>query len=225
MTDTHSDMTSAPEAETILLMFSGGIDSTYLLYHYLRDTSHPVHAHHVSIRYPHLQRWRAEDPASEKIVGWCKENVRDFEYSSSRFDLDFTRVGWDSDLQLLVASTVALNLGPGRITVALGWSTEDLQRPQVRDRQDRDVTTDLWHALRKSLVGTDLNEEIAMPIVERGLSKADVIADLPTELLGLTWSCRRPKFVDDIPRPCRACHACRQRLMAMGEWFEFGGTG
>jgi hypothetical protein len=41
-------MISPKEEETILVMLSGGVDSTYLLYHYLRHTSHPVHAHHNS---------------------------------------------------------------------------------------------------------------------------------------------------------------------------------
>lgn len=223
-------MTTAPEEETILLMFSGGVDSTYLLYHYLRDTGHPVHAHHISVRYPHQKRWQGEDPASEKIVAWCRENVRDFEYSTSGFDLNFPRVGLDIDLQLLVASKVALNLGPKRVTVALGWCTDDLHHPRARARHERDVTATLWRALCQSVVGLgpsvvglDLNEKVAKPILERGLSKADIVADLPKELVALTWSCRAPEFVDDIPRPCRNCHACRSRLMAMGEWLEFGG--
>ena len=216
-------MTGAPEEETILLMFSGGIDSTYLLYHYLRHTSHPVHAHHISFRYAHWPRWRAEDPASEKISDWCRENVRDFEYSTSRFDLDFPDVGWDSDLQLLVASKVALNLRGRRITFALGWCTEDLQRAQVRDRQERNVTTNLWRALCRSVVDADLNQEIAMPIVERGLSKADIIAELPEELVALAWSCRTPRFEDDVPRPCGRCNACRLRASAAGQ--PASGTG
>ena len=210
-------MTGAPEAETILLMFSGGIDSTYLLYHYLRHTSHAVHAHHVSIRYPHQERWRVEDPASEKIVAWCKDNLRGFEYSTSRFDLDFRGIGWDSDLQLLVASKVALNLGSRRITVARGMCTEDLQQPAVRSRRERGVNRNLWHALCQSVAGgANLNEELAMPIVERGLSKAEVIAELPDELIALSWSCRSPIFADDTPRPCGECHACLVRSSAMG---------
>ncbi|MEE8476887.1 MAG: hypothetical protein V3S19_00875, partial [Gemmatimonadales bacterium] len=174
----------APEEETILVMFSGGIESTYLLYHYLRNTSHPVHAHHISIRYPHQQRWRAEDPASEKIVAWCKENARDFEYSTSRFELDFPRVGVDIDLQVLVASKVVLNLGRKRVTIALGWSVDDLEHPHARARSERDVTATLWRTLCQSIAGLGsavaglhVNEEIAKPILVRGLRKADIIAD------------------------------------------------
>jgi 7-cyano-7-deazaguanine synthase in queuosine biosynthesis len=205
-------MTGSTEtSELILLMFSGGIDSTYLLYDYLRSSHHRVHAHHISIRYPHQVRWRAEDPACDRIVVWCKEHLRDFEYSTSRFDLDFHRIGWDSDLQLLVASKVALNLGPEHITLALGWCTDDLERPRVRERQERGITPALWEALCRSTGRPNLDTRIAMPIVERGLCKADLIAELPSELLDLTWSCRMPVFAGDTPRTCGECHACRLR--------------
>lgn len=201
-------------SDTVLLMFSGGVDSTYLLYDYLRTTTERVHAHHISLRYPHQQRWRAEDPACERIVDWCRENLRDFEYSTSRFDLDFQRIGWDSDLQLLVASKVALNLGPERITLALGWCSDDLERPRVRERQERGVTPRLWEALCESAGRPKLDRKITMPIVERGLSKADLIAELPDELFHLTWSCRNPVFSGGTPRACGECHACRLRVDA-----------
>lgn len=212
-----SGSSGVPETEGVLVMLSGGIDSTYLLYDYLRRNTHLVHAHHISVRYPHLQRWRAEDPATERVVAWCKENLRGFGYSTSRFDLDFPMIGWDSDLQLLVASKVALNLSPWRVTVALGWCTDDLERPRVRDRQERGVTPNLWRALCRSVPDANLNEEIAMPIVERGLSKTDVVAELPEELLALTWSCRRPTFADGEgqPAPCGECHACLLRAKAL----------
>jgi 7-cyano-7-deazaguanine synthase in queuosine biosynthesis len=196
-------------------MFSGGIDSTYLLYDYLTHTDHPVHAHHVSIRYPLLQRWRAEDPASESIVSWCRTHLRDFEYSASRFDLDVRCVGWDSDLYLLIASKVAMNLDQGPIRVALGWCADDLDRPQVQERQRRSVTDTLWKALCESTSPVHLDSSIAMPLVERGLTKAEVIARLPAPLVAMSWSCRQPVFASDEPTPCLVCHACRLREEAI----------
>jgi 7-cyano-7-deazaguanine synthase in queuosine biosynthesis len=192
-------------------MLSGGIDSAYLLYDFLDRTTHRVHAHHISIRYPHQERWRAEDPASEKVVAWCRRKLRDFEYSTSRFDLDVHRVGWDSDLQLLVASKVALNLGPDRITLALGWCTDDLERPPVRERMGAGITPEIWRALCRGTGRPNLDQAIALPIVEQALTKADVMARLPAELLALTWSCRTPGFVGDAPHPCGGCHACLLR--------------
>lgn len=205
----------AEAPETVLLMLSGGVDSTWLLQHYLCGTSHRVHAHHISIRYPHQQRWRAEDPACDAIVDWCRKNLRDLDYSTSCFELDFHRIGWDSDLQLLVASKVALNLGPGPITLALGWCTDDLERSRVRERQERGVTPRLWEALCESTGRPNLSRRIAMPIVEQGLGKADLLSQLPEELLGRTWSCRNPVFTDGTPRPCGECHACGPRVQGV----------
>jgi 7-cyano-7-deazaguanine synthase in queuosine biosynthesis len=199
-------------AATILLMLSGGIDSTYLLYDYLQATRHRIHAHHISIRYPHQQRWRAEDPASERVVAWFRRNLREFEYTTSRFDLDFHRIGWDSDLQLLVASKVALNLGAHRIRLALGWCADDLERRPVRERLELGITAEIWRSLRRSTGRTNLDEAIAMPIIEQHLRKVDLISRLPRELFLLTWSCRSPSFLDGTPHPCGRCHACQSRL-------------
>jgi len=207
-------MSPRPEETKILLMLSGGVDSTYLLYHYLRDTEHPVHAHHISMRYPHQQRWRVEDPACEKIVDWCRENLREFEYSTSRFDLDFHRIGWDSDLQLLVASKVALNLGPHPIHVALGWCMDDLERARVRERREAGVTQEIWRTLCRSTDRLNLSPRLFFPLIESGLTKADIHGLMPGELGRLTWSCRSPGFEDGGPRPCGACHACRRRWLA-----------
>jgi 7-cyano-7-deazaguanine synthase in queuosine biosynthesis len=209
-------MSVAPGSGTVLLMLSGGVDSAYLLQDYLARTEDRMHAHHVSLRYPHQQRWRVEDRACRAIVAWCRRHLRDFEYSTSRFDLRFRGIGWDSDLFLLVASKVALNLGPGPVQVALGWCVDDLERPIVRDRVERGVTTRIWRALHESIAAPHVAVDLAFPLVERGLTKAELVDGLPQELLELTWSCRQPDFSAQPPRPCGSCHSCRLREKAEG---------
>ena len=77
-------------------MLSGGLDSCYMLYYYLTQTDHDVHAHYISLRYPSESRWREEDIASRKIVEYCR-SIRVFDYTESRFDIGFKRyVGRDS---------------------------------------------------------------------------------------------------------------------------------
>ncbi len=206
--------------ETVLLMLSGGLDSTYMLYHYLTQTNLRVHAHHISIRYPHLQRWRAEDSAVTRIVAFCRERYRDVEYSESYFGFDFKQhVGWDSDLQLLVASKVVPNLNAERITVAIGWCVEDLERPEVAERAQRQVTPNLWRALHASISFREsINPELAMPLVGRGVTKVDILRQLPRELLDLCWSCRNPAIqAEKKPAPCGQCHACLLNLTSIAK--------
>ena len=82
------------------------------------------------------------------------------------------------------------------------------------------MTAIVWRGLLHSVPGLDLNEEVAKPILDQGLSKADVIAKLPDELLALSWSCRAPIFEGDMPRPCGTCPACLLRSSAIGEAAE-----
>lgn len=209
--------------ETILLMFSGGIDSTFLLYYYLTETDLPIHVHHISLRYPQLQRWKMEDPAVQKIMEHCLNHYRDFTYSESRFDMSrMNLVGSDQYLQLLVASKVGPNLPGDKVTLALGHCPEDFDSPE-------DIETarkpGVWSALLKSEKYTKkLNPVLARPILDLNMSKGDVCQKIPVGLLRHCWSCRRPDFVGEIGLPCGECKTCKkidQIFSKMGRREEF----
>lgn len=154
-------------------MFSGGIDSTFMLYHYLKNTDYDVHVHHISLRYPSEPRWKEEDIASRKIVELCK-SIRKFEYSESRVDLGFYKyVGRDSDTQLLMASKVAPNLN-GYISIALGWQINALNNEVFNERSKKRITEKLWEALCNSMdldFGKNINRELLFPLINMKLSK------------------------------------------------------
>lgn len=196
--------------DTILLMFSGGVDSTYLLYHYLTETVNPIHVHHISLRYPQFQRWKMEDPAAQKILAYCVKNCRNFDYSESRFDLEPMRlVGLDQDLQLLVAAKIGPNLPGERVTLALGHCADDYDTPEARERVRLGIMDNLWLALRKSCSeGEKLSPERAKPLIDINLTKKDIIERMPPELLRLCWSCRCPDFVGEVGLPCGCCQTC-----------------
>jgi 7-cyano-7-deazaguanine synthase in queuosine biosynthesis len=202
----------------VLLMLSGGLDSTYMLHHYLTETEFQVHAHHIAIRYPHLPRWQQEGPAVKKIVAYCRHNYRPFEYSESYFGMGFTHdVGWDSDLQLLVASKVVLNLPPDPTFVALGWCEADLARPEVAARSAQEITPNVWRSLWASIGSRPhIERELAMPLVDMKLSKTDIAKRLPMDLLKLCWSCRAHAAAAS-DRPCGQCGSCRVNHAALAE--------
>ncbi len=192
-------------------MLSGGLDSCYMLYYYLTQTDHDVHAHHISLRYPSEPRWAQEDVASRKIVEYCR-NLRAFDYTESRFDIGFKRyVGRDSDTQLLMAAKVAPNLR-GEVHVALGWENSDFELEVNRHRAKNKITENLWNALYDSIdypLGEHISREILYPLMEMNMTKARMMAALPQELREITWSCRRPVYDEDgESRPCGQCKPC-----------------
>ena len=212
--------------ETVLLMFSGGVDSTFLLHYYLTKTDLPLHVHHISLRYPQFNRWKSEAPAVRKILSFCKDNYRSFSFSASRFDMPPLRlVGRDSDLQLLVASKIGPNLSGSKITVALGQCLEDIESPAARERIRKQVLPNLWKALIASVdQGEKLNPVISRPLIDQKISKKEIFTLLPPELLKLCWSCRVPEFRGDVSYPCGSCQTCQkneQILDQLGRTEEF----
>jgi 7-cyano-7-deazaguanine synthase in queuosine biosynthesis len=198
--------------KTVLVMLSGGLDSCYMLYYYLTQTDHAIHAHHISLRYPSEPRWKEEDIASRKIVEYCR-SIRAFDYSESRFEIGFKRyVGRDSDTQLLVAAKVAPNLR-GEVHLAIGWEKSDFDLEVNRQRAKNKVTENLWNALCDSIdypLGEHISRKILFPLIEMDLDKSQMIAALPDELVDMTWSCRRPKKDEHgITHYCGVCKPCR----------------
>lgn len=212
--------------ETVLLMFSGGVDSTYLLHHYLTKTDFPLHVHHISLRYPQFNRWKAEDPAAQNILAYCRDHYRGFDYSESRFDMPpFRLIGRDSDLHLLVASKVGPNLPGSKITLALGQCLEDIESPVAQDRIRRQVLPNLWKALIASNDNGDkLNPVISRPLIDQRIPKKEIYSTLPPDLLKLCWSCRMPVFRGETGYPCGRCQTCQkneQILAQLGRPGEF----
>lgn len=198
--------------DTILVMFSGGADSTYMLYHYLKNTNYNIHAHHISMRYPSEPRWKEEDIASRKIVEYCK-NIRGFHYTESRLDFGFLRyVGRDSDTQLLIAAKVAPNL-KGKVHVALGWQYRENRRGAFPGRLDNNISENLWNALCDS-IDAPHNKKVSrillFPLISMQKTKKMIFQELPNELLDLTWSCCHPKKTNNGSVACGKCRVCKQ---------------
>jgi hypothetical protein len=68
----------------ILVMWSGGIDSTYTLAKLLSETDYEIHAHHIYL-VNHEQRHVAENKAIKNLLPKLKE-IRDFTFSESMID-------------------------------------------------------------------------------------------------------------------------------------------
>ncbi len=70
-----------------LLLFPGGMDSTYLLYYYLTQTNLPIHAHYISMSHPRIYRWQLEDLAVKNIIEYCNQQYRAVSHSQSMVEI------------------------------------------------------------------------------------------------------------------------------------------
>lgn len=71
--------------KNVLVMFSGGLDSTTALYYFLKETDYNVYVHHVILK-DATDRWKDELNACKNIVDILKQ-IRNFNYSESTFHL------------------------------------------------------------------------------------------------------------------------------------------
>lgn len=193
---------------TTLVMFSGGLDSTAMLFKLLTETPDDLRVHHLRM-VNREGRARAEQDAVESIVAWCKTRYRPFRYSESGLDfsgleaipIDFMSIAY-------VACQVAIDT-PGCTRIAVGTLARDLDevKRSVSVIQRRIFDT-MYQVYRARKVGEEKVEWI-YPVYE--LSKAQVASLLPPELRALTWSCRRPLVTSSGYQICGICKPCRFR--------------
>ena len=193
-----------------ILMFSGGLDSTYLAWRLLSSNNDPdgIHIHYVSIRNSCEQIWKKEDEIVPKIITYFKEHNFTFQYSKSKFEFfNQPSVGFDSDLILVVAQKLCMNAYGNQIDVLFGWNPHDLTRPEIAMRSQNQITQNIWKALVESTGNKDrINKELQFPLLEWNVTKDIMVKEMPKELVDLTWSCRQSFDI-----PCGCCHSCIER--------------
>ena len=187
----------------ILILFSGGIDSTAMLKKCLTETDEEIHAHHLILKYTRTLgnfsdwRWEPELSACRKVRDYLLASYREFVYTEAEFIEDPD--GRNPDLTHYCQETVRLvQESPGKYTEALrGWHSED-----PRAIPDMKIKFLAWHALYEA----DPNVKYSFPLLT--WTKKEIINYLEPELLSLTLSCRFPQFVDEW-LPCGDCFSCR----------------
>lgn len=200
-----------------LIMFSGGMDSTYLAWKILKEKTEGVQLHYVSIRNDCENIWKNEDVVTEKIVNYFRKQQFKFRYTTSKFEFyGHGRCGYDSDIILLAAQKMALNSNDNHIEVFLGWNPDDMARQEIAERSERNVTGNIWKALVESCWNRhNINSELQFPFLKDNITKEKMFKDIPKELLDLTWSCRF-----GIENPCGTCHSCLERNLNMERYNE-----
>lgn len=181
-----------------LLFWSGGLDSTYLLYWHLTKTNDDITAHHIILKNPE-NRWKAEKRAVDGILP-ILQTLRPFQYGESTLELSMQVFPGDSTVVGFIGAYVARQLQPDRVSI--GRVIEDDERGDS-SATDRDA----WfrHCLELAKVGNKLPETV-LPI--RHMNKTQIWNELPQSIRTRTWSCRTP-VLDYMA--CGQCKSCGHR--------------
>ena len=187
---------------TLVVMFSGGLDSLGALYKALTDSTYSqyaIHVHHI-----HLKNYEDRDAAEDIAVAAILEAIKKIptlkEPTISYSTFTFPDINKGVLIDAIVVNFIAGNLiqrFPFIQKVALGVTKDD-------DINTRDIT-----AANQAVALFALFSDTAAKVYPvRTMSKQEIYDMLPVDLRKLAWYCRTPNKVNDKYIPCGGCHSC-----------------
>lgn len=196
--------------DKILVLFSGGVDSTGVLYKLLtrKEYNHlDVLAHHVILKTKE-NRYKAEKIACDNIIKWFKDNGFNLEYSETTVDFRLFKAAVPWDLEILWPIAGIISQVDKRIKYAESGRTKDamqtsMGREEIKKRHNKvlyHITNCEWRREQGPI-------EI-FPVV-REETKESLWVMMPPDLRKLTWFCRIPRYeADGNILECGQCHSC-----------------
>jgi len=204
-----------------LLMWSGGLDSTYSLLRLLEATGDEVHVHHVHANLCRAggarrsRRCEYEASAVAAMLPWLREHCRGFEYAESRVDLSALPVfARDTTMVMFFAAQAALSIGLtpfDRIVFGVNADEDPRWQPDAERYALRRLLT-----IRMLKAVWEIEEVPYFYLWNPRPSKHQVVDSLPAELVRLAVSCRDPVARTDALGEerlvaCGRCAKCRSR--------------
>ena len=178
----------------ILIGFSGGVDSTFMLWRALTMTAHDMTAVYLDcrsdVRYKRiLINQDAELQNITRVVNWLANNTRTFEFKIIPCEPILPKEWLMPTLLRTVAKESFDEFWIGR-------GTDNGGRPDENEKI-------AWY---KSLLKSD---HLRFPLREDGKSRAHAINEMPKELLNLTMACLWPVDAGGVFQKCGMCPKCK----------------
>lgn len=194
--------TQTKQRLTTLVMLSGGIDSIYSLVKLLEETDDDILVHHIHI-VNEEGRHAVEAERVRKIVRWCEKKYRKLSYSESGIDhRGFTFYGYDM---------VAVGFEAGIVCKSFFKAQQRMpDRWMIGECSEETHWLERWQHVKACLAANCFPETppeyFAFPII----TKLEEIRYLPSELVELAWTCRRPVRREDGGfDECGNCNTCK----------------
>jgi len=184
-----------------LLMFSGGIDSTLAAYEYLKNNpDKKLLMHHVILKNKQ-KRDEKEKCATIAICDWFRRNgLNNFKITYSVFDYGHINyLIWD--IEIMAFHTYIHLCNPDYQSIS------HVLLPFYLNRNINGKYQKFYSII--SLIPQ--YRQIKFDYLYAHKTKKEIIDRLPSELLQLTWYCRKP--IND--QPCKHCYTCKEVQAAL----------
>jgi len=197
-----------PDQTTTLVMLSGGVDSTYLLYKLLHQSDDNLIAHHINL-INREGRTDAEHHACLNIVHHLRTHQRDFLYTESLIDrnrlytsLDILTVAFEAGI---VAQSYLKEYGYPINRWSTGLCLEESHDPLEKVKMQYMI-----NAIAAGSFPSHPPDYFQLKVIP----KKKQINHMGQPLTSLCWTCRRP--IRGKPRgqriqwlECGQCHTCQ----------------
>ena len=198
-------------AKKIMVMWSGGIDSTSVLKQYLEQTDHDIVACHIDYKIGnnhdrHIMEMDAIMEMEERL-----QAIRPFEFICPT--LWYPSPIFGKDLSILPTVAVPLAYAKKCTEIVIGYVSD------ARDQQIKYVRKSNRFLNTIALQFALMNDWSWTPHIDKpgnGIyNTKEVYISHIEELLELTWFCRRPHKVNVGERGCGECHTCKHVQRAL----------
>ena len=186
------------EQQTILAMYSGGLDSLGMIYKLLTEPEYKgykLHIHHIHNRNVE-NRDRAEGIVVPLVLKELERLGYSFVYSESEigtqpFGRNFL---YDTDSINFFAGYIC-SANPNIVKVAMGMQANDNNHALELRRKRADAILSAFTEVGK-----------IYPVLN--MTKREIYDSLPDTLKNMFWSCRRPVYTEKNIAPCGRCDTC-----------------
>ena len=184
--------------QTILAMYSGGLDSLGMIYKLLTEPEYKdykIHVHHVHNKNVE-NRHRAEAIAVDLATQELRRLGYNFVYSESE-------IGTQSFGNHFLFDTDSMNFFAGYVAsvntdikkVAIGMQANDFNH-SLEERRVR----------ANKILSAFTDAEKIYPVMD--MSKREIYDMLPESLRNMFWSCRLPQYNENTISSCGRCNTC-----------------
>jgi hypothetical protein len=173
--------------DNVLLLFSGGFDSTATLFYLLQETDYEVHALHLNFA---SKLGQIEYNGCKEIVKYCKKHMRPFKYFERSMDQFTTNVGMN------ITREESAKWCNEKSKSGINYKYLVYGRCKVDLRGNFKARAEAAEKIFYRYLNSKLRDKVKFfyPLLQ--WDKVRIVKYIPPQIIGCVWTCQRPTLTN-----------------------------